>query len=152
MNPIRSECSLRDMLRNNHLAGAPHPAQPLNYCSSLWARPLWTFHINGLIQHVVFVPDFFHSHNVFKVHLRCSMDHTLRLNNVPLNVSNDFLVHSFLGNSGLIETQSTSEPLAASPFHAHMAAIIPRALAKTVVPGLLYFSLSCPTPLSLSSA
>lgn len=91
---------------------------------------------------------FFHSHNVFKVHLRCNMDHTLWLNNVPLNVSNDFLVHSFLGNSGLIETQSASEPLAASRFHAHMAVIIPRALAKTVVPGLLYFSLSCPAPLS----
>ena len=125
-----------DMLRNNHLTGAPRPWQSLN-CFSTLDPPTLAISYQWLIQHVVFVSVFFHSHNAFKVHLCCSMDHTLWLNNPPLNVSNDFLVHSFLDNSDSIETQLASEPLAASQFHTHMAAIIPRALTKTVVSGLL---------------
>lgn len=43
VNSARSECPLRDTLRNHHLAGAPHPGQPLNCFGSLWTRPSGRF-------------------------------------------------------------------------------------------------------------
>ena len=42
----------------HHLPSAslpsPHPRQPLIYFQSLWICLFWTFHINGIIQYVVF--------------------------------------------------------------------------------------------------
>lgn len=51
---------------------SPAPTSKPIYILSLWIYLFWTFHINGMLQHVTFCHSF-HLDNVSKGHLRCSM-------------------------------------------------------------------------------